>query len=243
MQPCRRTQRLRDQYEYITKGFYSNGKRCVQFRNFFQSNTTLHRHHYLEQISKGMVGLLQKGPFSGCNFWTNRGPIRPRKTTPPHIQAHRTHLPLPLVLFSAAQAFIRCPPANSKKVWMAITRDQTDDATSPTLMKNPCTLHANPGHRRFVARLFAHNTHPIDCTRSKRGQRSLRKHGRLPAQKRLTSQKKPWFLNFVRLSCRTYESRFVPDRFARQVLKWEMARYVNSVDVAKADVAAQAIIG
>ena len=71
----------------------------------------------------------------------------------------------------------------------------------------------------------------------------VREDGQLPAQKRLTSQKNPWFLNFVRLSCRTYESRFVPDRFARQALKSEMARYVNSVDVAKADVAAQAIIG
>jgi hypothetical protein len=65
----------------------------------------------------------------------------------------------------------------------------------------------------------------------------------VPAQKRLTNQKYPWFLNFVRLSCRTYESRLVPDRFARQALKSEIARYVNNVDVAKADAAAHAMIG
>jgi len=101
--------------------------------------------------------------------------MSPRKHIPPHTPALKNHLALPMVLFSEAQARARCPPANNKKVCRAMTRDHIEEDTSPTLIKNPCTLHAKPGQSRFTLRGYADNDHPMAWIISRTNQQDYRK--------------------------------------------------------------------
>jgi len=82
------------------------------------------------------MGDVQKGPFPVAGSIT-RGPISPRKHIAAQTPEQKIHRPLPMVLFSEAQALDLCPPANNKKVCRAMTKDHIDDATSPTLIKKP----------------------------------------------------------------------------------------------------------
>jgi hypothetical protein len=93
---------------------------------------------------------IQKGPFSGLILWINTGPTIASKKTKAQIAMQRIQRPVPVALLSVAQDRILCPPARRRHVCMAITSDQIDDDTSPTLINQPWISHANPGHKRLT---------------------------------------------------------------------------------------------
>lgn len=155
---------------------YSNERRSFRTDSCDRSNTIPHQRHYLT-LATLIPGRIQNGPFKGLIRSIAKGPISPKKQIPIQTPAQKNHLPFPIVLFSEAQALARCPPANNKKVCSAMIRDHIDDATSPTLIKNPCTLHANPGQSRLTLRVYADNAHPIACTKSNLSVKALESWG------------------------------------------------------------------
>jgi hypothetical protein len=140
--------------------------------------------------------------------------MKPTKVQSPK---HRTHLALPVAVFSATQLRHLWPPASKVNVCKATTKDHIAEATSPEFIRNPWSVQPRPVISELLLTLTPTRISPRDCTNSAH---QLCECDVGPARKRLISQNDPW----IGVSIHSWESR---RRFILLI-----KRYINSEDVA-----------